>query len=190
MKYLFSFFIALSLFSCSHSTETTSTNPSQVVEADTFAVDSIPPAKIELFNQVIPLLSILSVIGIGRMRDWRDDELGGFISSTPYFEFGTESDRLLKSNLAFYAESPVDSQIQTVKLMLNVNNAVETKTALQRYADVASLTLKRLGLPALGNFKKALQQGEALAFDSDSLQIKNEVHHDRIDWYKLTITAK
>lgn len=69
------------------------------------------------FTDVKKTLILLSNLRIGHMRRWRSDELG-YMSSTPYYEFGTVGANGLKSNLAFYVESPDPNSVRVVKLML------------------------------------------------------------------------
>jgi hypothetical protein len=53
----------------------------------------VEPA-VKAFTNVKSTLVLLSDVGIGHVRPWRSDELG-YMSSTPYYEFGpTGANRL------------------------------------------------------------------------------------------------
>lgn len=155
-------------------------------------IKSMPDSKPQLamLNKVPDVLDRLSTVGIGSMRRWKDDGMG-YMSSTPYYSFGSESDQNgMQNNLAFYVESPSMQYVKQVKLMLNVNNGSEDVEARSRYATTAVAALTKLGIPVPKKLKKALAAGKPFSQDTKEVSIVNEVHNDRIDWYKLVIRAK
>lgn len=155
-------------------------------------IDKIPgaPPAVKVFADVPATLGLLSQAGIGAMRSWRNDGMG-FMSSTPYYSFGAESDQNgLANNLAFYAESSDEKAIRTVKLMLNVNNASQNKAARSLYAKTVLATLKKLNIKTPTGLELALLKGRNFKAETPTVIIINEHHTDRIDWDKLIITSR
>jgi hypothetical protein len=155
-------------------------------------IRSMPDNKPQLatLNDVPDVLDKLSAVGIGSMRTWKDNGRG-YMSSTPFYSFGSESSQNgMQNNLAFYVESPSEQYVKQVKLMLNINNGSEAVAARSRYATTSIATLVKLGIPAPKKLKQALSGGHPFTQDTKDVSIVNEVHNDRIDWYKLVVTAK
>lgn len=203
MRKIFFYLLGLSVFvylisTCSKTpsdqTQATTDHQQQNVSDDSLRamIDEIPdaPPAVKVFADVPATLGLLSRAGIGPMRSWRNDGMG-YMSSTPYYSFGANSDENgLANNLAFYAESSNEKAIRTVKLMLNVNNASQNKAARSLYAKTALATLTTLKIKTPAGLESALLKGRDFTAETSTATIANEHHTDRIDWDKLIITSR
>lgn len=155
-------------------------------------IDQTPdtPPAVKTFADVPATLELLGRVGIGPMRSWRNDGMG-YMSSTPYYSFGEESNQNgLANNLAFYAESSNEKVVRTVKLMLNINNANQNKMARSLYAKTALATLTKLKIKIPAGLESALLKGRDFTSETPTAIIANEYHTDRINWDKLIITSR
>lgn len=122
------------------------------------------------------------------MRRWRSDELG-YMSSTPYYEFGIAGANGLKSNLAFYVESPDPNSVRVVKLMLNVNSSNASAAARRKYTSVATSAMRAFGITVPERLKSALLKGRSVTIETPTTTVSNQHHEDRIEWEKLVIKS-
>jgi hypothetical protein len=149
--------------------------------------DVVPVVK--AFIDVRKTLSLLSDVGIGPMRPWRSDELG-YMSSTPYYEFGTAGANGLRNNLAFYVQSPVPNSVRVVKLMLNINNGNASAAARRKYTSVATSAMRAFGITVPEQLKSALLKERSVTIKTPTALVSNQHHEDRIEWEKLVIESK
>lgn len=154
-------------------------------------IDQTPNVEpsIKAFTDVGKTLSLLSDVGIGSMRPWRSDELG-YMSSTPYYEFGTAGANGLRNNLAFYVESPDPSSVRVVKLMLNINNGNASAAARRKYTSVVTSAMRAFGITVPERLKSALLKGRSFTIETPTATVSNQHHEDRIEWEKLVIESK
>lgn len=154
-------------------------------------IDQIPDVKpaVETFTDARKTLILLGNMGIGQMRSWRSDDLG-YMSSTPYYEFGSAGANGLRSNLAFYVESPDPNSVRVVKLMLNINNGSASAAARRKYTSVAMAAMKALGINVPERLKSALLKGRSVMIETPTATVSNQHHEDRIEWEKLVIESK
>ncbi len=128
----------------------------------------------------------LSAVGIGELGKWRDDEMGGYMSVTPYYQFG-DSDVL--NNLAYYLESDNSSSIKTLKIVLNINNG-DKKSALSKLGDTIGKTYRALGMEPDTNIINDLKFGQELKRERDTYKMRTEVEKSRIETWKFVIETK
>jgi hypothetical protein len=154
-------------------------------------IDQIPDIEpvVKAFTDVRKTLSLLSDVGIGSMRPWRSDELG-YMSSTPYYEFGAAGENGLRNDLAFYVESPDPNSVRVVKLMLNINNGSASAAARRNYTSVATSAMRAFGITVPERLKSALLKGRSFTIETPTATVSNQHHKGRIEWEKLVIESK
>jgi len=142
--------------------------------------------KFDPFNNVEDVMQKLSAVGIGELGKWRDDEMGGYMSVTPYYQFG-DSDVL--NNLAYYLESDNSSSIKTLKIVLNINNG-DKNSALSKLGDTIGKTYRALGLEPDTKIINELKFGKELKGEGDTYKMRTEVEKSRIETWKFVIETK
>jgi len=101
------------------------------------------PVLFEPFNNIENMREKLSQSGIGQLHAWKSDEAGGYMSITPYYEFGSG---IMKNNLAYYLTSEDPNRIYVLSLVLNIHNKSERKKALQKFSFIINQTRQALDL--------------------------------------------
>jgi hypothetical protein len=144
--------------------------------------------KIAAFGDVVQLQKTLSQNGIGELRKWRDDETGGFVSSSDYFSFGNLVNEYgMQNNLAYYLESPKSQFVQQLKLVLNIYNSSERAKSLAMYSEVAEKTFKSIGLELPEGLLDACKSGKEFKSNQVGILVTSKLSKSRIDTWKLTI---
>lgn len=142
--------------------------------------------KVAAFGDVVQLQKTLSQNGIGELRKWRDDEAGGFISSSDYFSFGSSANGM-QNNLAYYLESPKSQFVQQLKLILNINNKAEQVKALAMYSLVVEKTFKSIDVQLPEGLLDACKSGKEFNGSRGQISVTSKLSKSRIDTWKLTI---
>lgn len=138
-------------------------------------------SKIEIFNNVSELKTILSKNGIGNLRRWRGDELGWF-SSTDYFSFGKPSSKNgMQNNLAYYLESKQSGFVKELKIILNINNANEKRQGLSKLKTIVQKTFKSLNLEIPNGLLTNITKGKNFQAENKSFYTKLELDKSKID---------
>lgn len=177
--------------SCGSSTGDKTSNADTTVPMETTLPSEISSTttskvKFEPFNNVDEVRQKLSAVGIGELGRWRDDEMGGYMSITPYHQFG---DGTPPNNLAYYLESDNPNSIKTLKLVLNINDG-NKKSALAKFAEVIGKTCSALGIPPDTKIMAAAKVGKTLSAESGDYTTRTEVEKSRIDTWKFIIETK
>jgi hypothetical protein len=155
-----------------------------------FRESNAAPSSSSAFMDVETLQNALSKNGIGSMRKWRGDE-SGFISSSDYFTFGTQSsENGLQNNLAYYLESEKAQFVQQLKLMLNINNKAEKAKALAMYSRVVEKTFQSIQLEVPKGLLEACKTGKEFQSDLGHFSVTSELRKSNIDSWKLTLQSK
>lgn len=149
-------------------------------------VDSATMVKFVPFNNVDELRKKLSLIGIGELGKWREDGMGGFMSITPYYEFGDVSK---PNNIALYLESDNSNTIKTLKIVLNINNN-DRKDAISEFADVIDKIYKVLGIETDTKILNELKHGKELSAEADNYNCKTIKVKSNIETWKFIIETK
>ncbi|RYE56273.1 MAG: hypothetical protein EOP48_08380 [Sphingobacteriales bacterium] len=188
---LISAFLAAIFSSCGCSTGDKTSNADTTVPMETTkpSETSLPTeskVKFEPFNNVDDVRKKLSEVGIGELGRWRDDELGGYISITPYHQFGGGD---MPNNLAYYLEGDNLSSIKTLKLVLNINNE-NKKAALSKFVETIGKTYRALGLGADTKIMNEAKFGQELSAESETYTAKTELEKSNIETWKFVITTK
>ncbi len=173
------------LISCSNSNtsdKTISTSKENVTN-DT----SKENTKVEVFNDVDKTRDVLSENGIGQLKKWRSDEMGGYMSITDYFEFGNNGSLGSPNNLAYYLESDKEHCIKTLKLVLNINNKEERKLAITKFKDLTIATYKSLNLTIPNSLLEAIKKSENFQDNNEIFTTSLKLDKSKIDSWELII---
>ncbi len=147
-------------------------------------------SKIEVFNNVNELKTVLSKNGIGALRNWRGDELGWF-SSSDYFSFGNQSNiNGMQNNLAYYLENRQKTFVKELKIILNINNAKEKKQGLSKLKIITLKTFKSLSLEIPNGLLTNISKGKEFQAENEYFFTKLELDKSKIDTWKLTIESQ
>lgn len=188
----FRIFIAFSAFGLATiltSCGSSSNNTSNEINTDSTAVTKTQ-RKCKVFNEVKQTQTILSKVGIGKLRQWKNDSFG-WISSTTYYSFGSSSSiNGMQNNLAYYLESENERYIETVKLMLNINNSSENSQALSLFGKITKKTFLSLKLKVPNGLLTSIKNGEDFTSDDSEFSVSLVCNRGKVDTWKLTIKAK
>ncbi|NLU94884.1 hypothetical protein HGH90_23345 [Chitinophaga sp. Ak27] len=145
--------------------------------------------KLAAFKNVNALSSSLSDNGIGEVRPWRGDELG-WIASTPYFQFGGNSEvNGMQNNLAYYLTSDSPEYVKTLKIVLNINNSAEKDQAIAKFKQLIAKTFKGLSLdPPTGLYRK-IPTGETFTATNQNFNTSLKLDQSKIDTWILQIES-
>ena len=174
-------------FSCGNSDRNQNVNVEDSLSKDNAASSqTITKVKFEPFNNVDDVRQKLSSVGIGDLGRWRDDEMGGYMSITPYYEFG---DNTKPNNLAYYLERDNSSSIKTLKLVLNINNG-DRKAAIAKFNEVISETYRALKLEPDTKTLNLLKYGKELSAESEFYTTRTEKVKSNIESWNFIIETK
>lgn len=159
-------------------------------ENESEITDTAPPKKLKIFNDISSIRTALNNNDIGSLRPWHNDGLG-WISSTDYYSFGTaDLNNNLMNNLAYYLESKSDAYVETVKLVLNINNSIEKTEALSLLNNTSNKTLSSLAISIPKGLSKAIKSGKEFNYDNNDYIVSLTLNKSNIETWKLTIEAK
>jgi hypothetical protein len=149
-----------------------------------------PRVKVDIFNDIEKTRNLLSQNGIGELKTWRSDGMGGFMSITDYFQFGSSNAAGMQNNLAYYLESENVDYIKTIKIVLNINNKGERKQALSKFKQTVQITFKNLALAIPKGLSDAITKGKIYQADSEMFTTNLKIDQTNIDTWKLIIETK
>ena len=185
-------FIVISIFGLSSILTSYGSSTSKITSFETTAsiVEPKTPRKCRIFNEVKKVQSLLSGAGIGTLRQWRNDSFG-WISSTPYYSFGSSSSvNGMQNNLAYYLESESENYIEKVKIMLNINNGSEKYQAISKFDKISKKTFELLKLKMPNGLSEAIKSGKKFSSENSEYKVLLVLNRSKIDTWKLTIEAK
>lgn len=180
--------LTLILTSCDNSNTSDKTTATGQVNAST--EPTTPKMKVDIFNDIDKTRTVLSQNGIGQLKNWRSDDMGGYMSITDYFQFGNNSTGGMQNNLAYYLESDNEHCIKTAKLVLNINNKSESKQALTKFRETAEATYKSLSLAIPSGLLDAITKAENFQDSNDNFSTSLKLDKSNIDTWGLTIKTK
>lgn len=89
----------------------------------------------------------VSSLGLGDLGKRTEDSLG-WCACTPYFSFGTSDvDNGMKNNVAIYLEGTERTEIQEIKIVLNINKNESRKDALDFFQAIVSQFFDVISVP-------------------------------------------
>lgn len=161
-----------------------------IIKTEEQAAETIVPRKNKIFNEVPQVQSKLSSVGIGELRKWSNDSYS-WTSSTPYHSFGSiSSDNGMQNNLAYYLESKSGTFIETLKLVLNINNSSEKSKALSLLDKTTQKTFLSLKLKKPNGLSAAIRSGNNFTSDNSEFKVSFMLDQSKIETWELTIEAK
>lgn len=178
--------ISLILSSCGNSKSDQSLPGGQ---EDSIAATTSLKVKTDIFNDIEKTKNLLSQNGIGELKTWRSDEMGGFMSITDYFQFGSTATGM-KNSLAYYLESDNVGYIRTVELALNINNKGDKKNAITKFKETVEVTFRSLALEIPKGLSDAITKETNYQADSDTFTTNLKLDKSNIDTWKLIIETK
>jgi hypothetical protein len=161
-----------------------------IIKTEEQAAEIAIPRKSFIFNEVSQVQSKLSNVGIGELRQWRNDGYS-WTSSSSYYSFGSSSSvNSMQNNLAFYLESKSETFIETVKLVLNINNSSEKSQALAILDKTTEKAFSTLKLKIPNGLLTAIKSGDNFTYDNSDFKVTLTLDRSKIDTWSLTIEAK
>ncbi|MDO8991492.1 hypothetical protein [Daejeonella sp.] len=161
-----------------------------IIKTEEQATENVVPRQAEIFNEVSQVQSKLSGVGIGELKQWRNDSYS-WMSSSPYYSFGSaSSDNGMQNNLAYYLESKSETYIETVKLVLNINNSSEKTEGLSILDKTAQKTFTVLKLKIPAGLSAAIKSGDNFSKDDTDYKVSLTLDRSKLETWKLTIEAK
>lgn len=161
-----------------------------IIKTDEQTAETKTPRKCKIFNEVKQIQSILNGVGIGELRQWRNDSYS-WTSSSPYYSFGSaSSENGTQNNLAYYLESRSGTCIETIKLVLNINNSSEKSQALSQLGKTSKKTFSLLKIKIPNGLLSAIKSGNNYTSDNPEFKVSLVLNRSKIDTWKLTIEAK
>jgi hypothetical protein len=161
-----------------------------IIKTEEQKEETVTPRKNQIFNEVSKVQSKISSIGIGKLKQWRKDSYS-WISSTPYYSFGSASKAHgMQNNLTFYLESKNENFIETVKLVLNINNSAEKTQAVALFDKTSQKIFSALELKQPNGLSTAIKSGDNFTSDNTDYIVTLTIDRSKIDTWKLEIEAK
>ena len=161
-----------------------------IIKNDEKSSLNVKTRKCKILNEVSQVQSKLSSVGIGKLRNWRNDSFG-WMSSSSYYSFGSISSvNGMQNNLAYYLESKSEKYIETVKLMLNINNSSEKYQALSQFDKISRKTFTSLKLKMPNGLSKAIKYEQNFTSENSEFKVSLTLNRSKIDSWKLTVEAK
>lgn len=161
-----------------------------LVEFGNISPSKTVSSKIAIFNNINSLTTELSRNGIGQLHSWRSDGMGGFMSITDYYRFGTASAANgLDNNLAYYLESNNEDYVEKLSLVLNINNAAERRDGLAILKTVTERTFKSIKVIIPPGLIRSIQSPKAYSYSNQMLSVILERENNNIESWKLIIKA-
>jgi hypothetical protein len=145
--------------------------------------------KIEIFNNIEETRKKLSEIGLGNLSEWKDDFEGGYMSITNYFELEIPKEKNV-NNLAFYLNSKKPEHIESLQLVLNLNDASNRKSAIKTFAKTIEKTFKQLNLEIPLGLIKAASNPNSFKFENDNFSTNLKLEKTKIDTWIFEIITK
>jgi len=146
--------------------------------------------KISLYSKIDELRTELSNNGIGKLGDWKKDELGWY-SYTDYNSFGNSSSiNGMQNNIAYYINGRQKENANEVKIVLNINNDKESKKALELLNSISQKTIKSLNLEIPKELSQSIVNQKPNEFENDIYRIVLGLDKSKIDTWNLIIYSK
>ena len=150
-----------------------------------------PSVAKQAFVDVHWTLDALGFVGIGKMRDWRKDEMGEYGCASPYYEYGEESSfNTLRSNFAMYANSKDANSIEDVELMLNANNEHGKKTDMYWFSYYQEQIPLMLEIGVDKELKRLIATHKPYVYENDKYRFVTTLEQTRIECWRYKITKK
>lgn len=178
------------LTSCGDVSETSNTTNNSSIktqQAHTPTQTATMNIKFELFKDINNVRTKLSSVGIGQMTEWKFDEYDEYYSLTPYYSFG--SGDLKRNNLAYYLNSKSPNYIQSLMLVVNINDGNKA-SSLKEFASIISKTYLVLGIKSNSQIINSAKKGVEIKVDNDDYTETIMLEQTKIETWKFIIETK
>lgn len=143
-------------------------------------------AKFKPFNNVEDIRVKLSAVGIGELSRWQADGMGSYRSITPYYQIGTG---VPPNTIACYLQSNDSSFIQTLKIVLTINNS-DRKSARSKLGTVIGKTYEALGMEADTKIISELKWGKELSAEAETYRAGTKVETSPVETWTFLFQTK
>lgn len=144
-------------------------------------------SKIQAYNNIEGLRTSLSENGIGTLGQWKSDMMGGYMSITDYYQFGSG---IPQSNIAYYIESEKYDIAQSVTVSLNINNQVDKDKAIHLFSSTIDKTFKSIALSPSREVIQSIKSGKNTEVDQEDYSLSFSVDKGNIERWVLKIKSK
>lgn len=161
-----------------------------IVKTESENPQTLVPRRIQIFNNITKVITLLSNVGIGELSQWKNDGIG-WASISNYYQFGSSSvDYGPENNLSFYMESENESYIETIKLVLNINNSSENTQALNFLDKISNKTFNSLSLKNPAGLSTAIKSGKNFSYNNTDYSVTLTLQESKINSWVLEIKSK
>lgn len=146
-------------------------------------------AESNSFNAPQKLCSTLSSIGLDA-KSWQESNSfpGEYSCITSYVTIGSAGNNGLENNIAYYVDGTTAASVDTVKLVVNINNRDEEVVAKSRLKMAIEELFKTVDYPIPAGLMKAISANKNYKKKVSFGEVTYEVVKNKIDILKLTIT--
>lgn len=135
-----------------------------------------------IFSNIEKVRTLLSSVGIGNLSEWKDDQMGGIVSVSTYYQFESIN------NLSFYLEGSNSSSIDSIKLALNINDPTKRKSALTMLGDTTKKMLGALNLSPPDGLINDIEAGVAKQYIVNDVKIEVELVKSKIENWTVKLS--
>ena len=191
--------VSLSLSSCSENRENDEAEQAKFEEAAAALEEAVAAldsenqtstasvsSKLGAFNDIGNLRSSLSKNGIGPLGQWKSDMMGGYMSITDYYQFGSG---VPQSNIAYYIESEHIGYAESLKISMNISSSGDKKEGVKLFSSVLAKTLKSVNITPTQSIIQKIIRGEAANFSHKDYSIEFKVDKGNAENWILKITG-
>ena len=146
--------------------------------------------KFEPFNDVDNAKAKLSKVGIGQLSEWKENGNSTISSVTPYYQFGDASSNGMKNNLSYHLKSQSYHTIDTLTLVLSINNSLQKKEALKKFSEAIQSTFSQLSTDIPAGLLSAIDSSSNFKSDKDKFSTEIKLDELKIETWKFTIATK
>lgn len=155
---------------------------------DLETTEAPPKTMIPAFNNPEALVKTLSVKPV-YMRDWKQNG-ERYSSSSDYMEFGAPNKNLMQNNIAYYLYGSESDHVDSLKLVLNINNPKQKEEALETFSTISNITFGVLKIGNPNEIIEATKKGKVTQYENDTVMIDLQLEKSKIDIWKLLIHSK
>jgi hypothetical protein len=141
-----------------------------------------------IFNSPDSLIKVLNSLNTTRQRSWHNDGVSWF-SASDYHTFGSESNGM-QNQLAVYVESQSYNNVDELKIVLDIFNPKERRSAHKYFVNFINKTLKQLDIKVPTNLLTILDQNEKYIENNENYKLKLYMIPSNIATWHLLITPK
>lgn len=140
-----------------------------------------------LFDKPDKLCSVLSKNGIGELKQWQNPFDMGWGSLTDYYPFGPNKDGIgMQNNIAYYIDGK-EKSVDSIYIVLNINNPSDKKNALAFLSDITERTLSSIDFKIPAGLKEAIINTKPFDTNINEFNIYTKLEKSKIESWKVVI---